>query len=144
MSLNWLSWLQVNDHDSWLELKKWIDPIMQARSVHPEIRYRENKHFRRVIKNLDYDDIRSVVYHRWIWGKRHNGYDHWAMDHDHKKDFRLYGLLCSPAGVARYGPAKFTIEATIPEIIEVLIEFGIKYRKSWVKPRLIRALLNHQ
>ena len=145
--LNWLCWLQETDYDVWLILLSYIQPIIDMRKTHKEIRYFDHPIFKKVCKTIANCDtpIYSISYKRWYNGKLSCDTPwqirEWCKDSN--DDVKIYGIRLT---YNRYGGRALIncdVKYTKDEVIDQMIINDIPYKKSWPKHKLMNTIMKH-
>ncbi len=153
--LNLLSWLQEEDHDVWEYLfNNYLLPVIKRKGCLKEIRYIENKRLMKMINKFrgGYEGTS----HDGRWFIRYNNLTTHdlkprAMSCDWRKDefdrprcFGRVDINSERGGLMQMinQRAWLKIDGTKDQIIKHLQENEIKYKKSWKKEQLVKAMLS--
>tara|TARA_R100000734_G_C3237318_1_gene43176 strand:- start:43 stop:534 length:492 start_codon:yes stop_codon:yes gene_type:complete len=158
--LNWLSFLQEQDHDVWEYLfNNYILPIIKSRECQKELRYLDNKRLMKLISQATARQYghRDGACHPGRWFIRYSNLRHWSLspndiyccwNGDKNDKTRCFGEVQfeSKSYVNHYNKHDYRyyikIEGTKDHIMKHLDENEIKYKKSWKKEKLIKAMLS--
>ena len=152
--LNWLSWLQEEDHDVWEYLfNNYLLPVIKRKGCLKEIRYIENKRLMKMIKKFrgGYEGTS----HDGRWFIRYNTLTAFqlkpnSLSHLYYGDQfdrpRCFGDVEFTSEIDKAGyvnqTAKIKIDGTKDQIMKHLQENEIKCRKSWKKEQMVKAMLS--
>ena len=149
--LNLLCWLQETDYDVWLILLSYIQPIIDMRKTHKEIRYFDHPIFKKVCKSMAKDGINganpiySITYIRWYNGKLCCDTPwqirQWCKDSN--DDTKIYGIRLRYNSYGGRALINCDVRETKDEVIEKMKINDIPYKKSWTKQKLMNTIMKH-
>jgi len=151
--LNWLCWLQEADYDVWLILLSYIQPIIDMRKTHKEIRYFDHPIFKKVCISLIEEERRrrrskpifSVTYKRWYNGNL-SCEPPWQvreMCNDSNDLPIIYGIPMTYNTYDGRAQINCVIRETKDKVIDQMIINDIPYKKSWTKQKLMNTIMKH-
>ena len=167
--LNWLSWLQHADHDVWLKLMEYLEPIIKMRQIQSSIK--RDKWFIKAMERKLGGSIEELrLESKFPISANYNRFVNYDPDFADGYFFRskierfnkinLHGIIVksNPINTCPYydldGPMpkhhryKYQLKLNNPTCDDILDavkdnEDGIKIRKSWKKDKMIKALLSY-